>query len=90
MTYKQFNKVTIGDRLSMFDGGTLHAKYKMNVVVRTRETPENIKRHRRYAVVNLIEQDGTMYINSDFAKYFRYEDDAVKYLKTLNGYFYGL
>lgn len=90
MTYKQFNKATIGDKLSMFDGGMLQAKYKMNVVVRLRETPENVKRNRRYAVVNLIEQNNTMYINSYFAKYFRYEDDAVKYLRTLNGHFYGL
>lgn len=90
MTYKQFNKVTIGDKLSMFDDGTLQAKYKMNVVVRLRETPENIKRNRRYAVVNLIEQNNTMYINSDFAKYFKYEDDATEYLRTLNGHFYGL
>ena len=63
MTYKQFNKVTIGDKLSMFDGGTLQAKYKMNVVVRLRETPENIKRNRRYAVVNLIEQNNTYYVS---------------------------
>ena len=90
MTYRQYNKVTIGDKLPMFDGGMLLAKYKMNVVVLLRETPENVKRNRRYAVVNLIEQDGTMYINSDFAKYFRYEDDAVKYLRTLNRHFYGL
>lgn len=74
----------------MFDGGTLQTKYKMNVIVRLRDTSDNIKRGRRYVVTNLIDGNGTFYINSDYAKYCRYEDDAINYLKTLNRYFYGL
>ena len=90
MTLKQFNKANIGDKLRMFDGGSLRTKYKMNVVVRLKDTSDNIKRGRRYVVANLIDVNGTLYINSDYAKYCRYENDVNNYFKTLNIHFYGL
>jgi hypothetical protein len=90
MTFKQYNKVTIGDKLTMFDGGTLLAKYKMNVVVRMRDTPQLVRSGHKYLVAHLIEQNGTLYIDSDMAMYCRYEDDAMKHLRTYDRLVYGL
>lgn len=87
MTEKQFNKLKIGDKVSMFYNGKLIQKHGFNIIVKMPDDLSLRERHRnKYCVAALISQNGQMFIDSDKSEgnFFTTLREAMIVLHELN------